>query len=122
MGFQSTFNDRVIPAGDRAFGIEITLAHGVDVTEAFTAQWDRRTYQIADEEGFITSHEVRDFTFAVADVTNGSDLITPRAGDRIALTENGRAVEYEILPLATMPAVELMDGGYRWKAHTKRVA
>lgn len=121
MGFQKTFAERVTPAMDRAFGIEITLMHGIDQTEPFTAVWEKRVYQIADEEGFITSHESRDFMFPKSNAVVGSDAITPRAGDRIQVTENGTEATYEILPIGTLPAVEEMPGGTRWRVHAKRV-
>lgn len=121
MGFQDTFTERVTPAMDRAFGIEITLTHGIDQTEPFTAQWEKKLYQVADDEGFMTTSESRDFMFAKADCVVGSDSLTPRAGDTITVTENDVEAKYEILPLATLPAVEEMAGGSRWRVHTKRV-
>lgn len=118
MGFQETFNERVIPAAERAFGITVTLTQGPKTTAEFTALWREQTYNVADAEGFMTSFQVRDFEFAKSDVS--ALAYDPRSGDRIAFTENEVAVEYELAPVGSLPAAQLMAGGYRWLVHTKR--
>lgn len=120
MGFQETFNDRAIPAMDRAFGVAVTLKHGAGVTASFTATWEKKVYQVLDSEGYATAVESRDFMFAKSAAVIGSSTVEPRAGDRVTISDNE---VYEVLPLSKdIPAVEEMAGGYRWKVHTKRIA
>jgi hypothetical protein len=122
MGFQETFNERVMSAQNRAFGLETTLKHGVITTAAFTATWESREYEVIDNEGFATKLESRDWMFAVAAAVDANGTaFTPRAGDIVAATENGVAAEWEAMPIGTLPACELTDGGYRYRVHTKRV-
>lgn len=109
------------PLCNEMYGVSVVLSHGIDQTEEFTAIWEQVTYDVADSEGFLTQYVSRDFTFAVADCVMGSDAIEPRAGDRITLTENEQECVFEILPIGSTPAVELMPNGLRWKVHTKQV-
>lgn len=121
MGFEQTFNTRVIPAAQRAFGEDVTLGHGLDTTDTFTAIWDDQQYEVADEEGYATKFHSRDFEFDKSSATVNGELFEPRAGDIINVTENGEAKKFEILPMGSMPAVEEMAGGFRWLVHTKQV-
>ena len=122
MGFQSTFNSRVIPAAERAFGSSVTFTQGGYVTDAFTAVWEDHEFEIFEEEGFVTKAHVRDFMFAMEDCVYGSTVLTPRAGDLLKLTENSEAMLFEIVPVGNLPAVEFMPGNLRWRVHTKRVS
>lgn len=111
------------PMLEQGFGVQVRLQHGSQTTDEFTATWENKVYQVADSEGFLTSFESRDFTFAKADAAISSQAFEPRAGDLITLTENESGAVYELLPVGTaLPAVELMPGGYRYLVHTKRVA
>lgn len=110
------------PVLEQGFGVSVTLQRGGKTTEPFTATWEKKLYQVADSEGFITSFESRDFTFAIGDASINDAVFEPHAGDRIALSENAVDTQYELLPLGQLPAVELMPGGYLWKVHTKRVS
>lgn len=121
MGFQETFNARVIPAAERAFGVLVMLTHGEKVSEEFTALKSSGQYEIADEEGFVTTYRTTDFEFAKEDVAALGVMIEPRRGDRLRLTQNGTAETYELIPVGSIPAVEEKTGGYRWLVHTKQV-
>ena len=109
------------PLLEHGFGDSVTLTHGSRTTAAFTALWEDHKYEVVDVEGFSTSMHLRDFSFAVSDAALDSTAFEPRAGDVIAITENGVAKKFEIVPIGNMPAVELESGGYRWKVHTQRV-
>lgn len=122
MGFQETFNERVMPASNRAFGMEVTLKHGAGETAAFTATWSNLQYEIVSNEGFSTLFVGRSWDFPATVATIGGTAFEPRAGDRICVTENGVACEFELLPVADQPAAELLPGGYRYRVRTKRVA
>ena len=121
MGFQETFNERVMPGANRAFGITVTLHRGGRVTEPFDALSENKIYQALGNEGFYTAVQGRDWMFPKLSACFGDELFEPRAGDQLVITENGREATYEVLPVGTLPAVEEMDGGYRWRCHTKRV-
>lgn len=122
MGFQETFNERVIPAANRAFGVEVTLKHGNATTDPFTATWSNAVYEVVDSDNALMQFTGRDWTFVIEDATADSEVFEPRAGDRIVCTENGTDTAWDILPVGGLPAVELMPGGFRWKVRTKRVA
>ena len=125
MGFQETFNARVIPAQNRAFGVQATLAQGVIVTNAFDVVWADRDWAIETEEGFVTSYHSRAFEFAMADAVDPGDgvtLITPRPGDRLTVTDSDESEKiYEITPVPGQKAVEFMAGNFRWRVLTKLV-
>lgn len=109
------------PVLNQGFGVSVTLQHGGETTNPFTATWESKVYQVADNEGFITVTESRDFTFAVGDASINGTAFEPRAGDRISISENSIDTQYELLPIGQLPAFELMPGNYRYKVHTKRV-
>lgn len=109
------------PVLEQGFGVSITIQRGGKTTEPFTATWEKKVYQVADSEGFLTSAESRDFTFAIGDVAFNGTSFEPHTGNLISLSENEISVQYEVLPIGQLPAVELMPGGYRWLVHTKRV-
>jgi len=121
MGFQESFETRVRSAADRAFGVSATLSHGGSTTDSFTVEWEDQKYDVMDAEGFLTQVHSRDFMFAVTAANISSVAFEPRPGDVLAVTENGVAKKFELLPVGSMPAIQLMPGGYRWKVHTKRV-
>lgn len=122
MGFQESFN-RVFTSGsaDRAFGVSVTLTQGTGASESFNAQWEAQEFEIEDSDGYATKFHGRDFMFAKSDAVIASVEVRPRAGDRITLTENSETQVFEIMPIGQRPAVEAMDGQYRWLVHTKRV-
>src|SRR5690606_36486323 len=120
--FQDTYQTKCIPAANRAFGVTVALTHGTFTTEPFVAIRENHTYEVADSQGFLTAFHSRDFMFDRADCRTASgSVIEPRAGDVIRLTENGVDRRFEILPVGNLPAVETMEGNYRWKVHTKEL-
>lgn len=106
---------------EEGFGVSAVLRRGGLESAPFTATWERVEYEISDQEGFLTKRTSRDFVFPTAKALLGGQLVEPRAGDRLRLTEAGVTVEYELLPMGKLPAAEAMPGGYRWKVHTKKV-
>ena len=106
---------------EQSFGVSAVLCRGGLESASFTATWERVEYEISDQEGFLTKRTSRDFVFPTSVVVLAGQLVEPRAGDRLRLTEAGATVEYELLPLGKLPAAESMPGGYRWKVHTKKV-
>lgn len=122
MSFQETFNTRVMPAAERAFGVLVALAIGEDITPEFTAMWHDQQYEVEDEEGFRTAVHSRDFTFAKTDCTVRDVVTKPRTGCRIKLTENGVEKAFEVVPIGNRKSVEEEPGGYRWRVHTNQVA
>jgi hypothetical protein len=121
MSFQDTFNERVMPAANRAFGITARLYRGGLRSNDFTALWENVTYDVADEQGFITQFSSRDFSFDLGIIVISGETIKPRPGDQIEMTEVGVLKRFEILPLGKAPAVDDLEGGYRQRAHTKQL-
>ena len=123
MSFQETFNARVIPAGNRAFGVEVTLTQGAGTSEPFTAQWESIENQVVNDEGFLSKVISRVFMFDVGDAVISGAVVEPRRGDCLNVTEaSGSTVVFELLPEDQLPAVELMAGGYRWLVRAKQVS
>jgi hypothetical protein len=106
---------------EQSFGVSVVLCRGGVESAPFTATWERIEYEISDTEGFLTKRTSRDFVFPTSMAVLSGHVVEPRAGDRLRLTEAGAVVEYELLPMGKLPAAETMPGGYRWKAHTKKV-
>lgn len=104
---------------EQGFGVSVVLVRGGLESAPFTATWERVEYEISDQEGFLTKRTSRDFVFPMA-VLSGQ-VVEPRAGDRLRLTEGGATVDYELVPMGKLPAAERMPGGYRWKVRTKKV-
>ena len=121
MGFQETFNERVMPAADRAFGISAILTRGGSSSDAFTAQWENQKFEIVSAEGHVIAYHSRMFMFDKADAVFDSTTVTPRVGDVLTITENGTEKQFEIAPPPDSQAVTEMDGNYRWRVHTKQV-
>lgn len=117
--FESTFQDRVIPAAERAFGVTVTFTRGVSVSDEFTARRNDRLHgAIGAEYGIEIRITMRDFLLPVASVVISGGAVEPRTGDRI--TEGTEAFEIQP-PDNNTPSVELQAGGYEWLVHTKRV-
>jgi hypothetical protein len=121
MGFQESFQSRVIPAAERAFGVLATLTHGEWLTEEFTALLENEQFEAIDREGFGTQFHSRVIMFDVVSASFMGTPFEPVAGDRIALTEHSTAKVFEINTQPGVPAVELMPGGQRWRVRVKRV-
>lgn len=122
MGFQQNFQDRVIPAANRAFGTSAVLTHGAVVTPSFEVQQEDKEYDQLDAEGFLVKYQSRDFMFDIADsVAEGGTPYVPARGAEIAIVENGVTKVFEVLPIGTLPEVEIEEGGFRYRVHTKWV-
>lgn len=117
--FESTFQDRVIPASERAFGVTVTFTRGVNVSGGFTARRNDRIHKaIGAEYGIEIRITMRDYILPAASVVVDGDTVDPRTGDRI--TEGDEIFEIQP-PDDNTPSVELQAGGYEWIVHTKRV-
>lgn len=117
--FESTFQDRVIPAAERAFGVTVQFMRGVNVSDEFTARRNDRIHKaIGAEYGIEVKITMRAFILPVASVVIDGDQLEPRSGDRV---KEGDEI-FEIQPPdSNTPAVELQAGGYEWIVHTKRI-
>ena len=117
--FERTFNERVIPAANRGFGVSVTLYRGIDVTEPFTARRNDQVYKaIGQEYGIEVSINMRDFYLPTSAIVFGGIIVEPRTGDRICEGDE----TYEIQPPdIARPSVELQAGGYEYIVHTKKV-
>lgn len=116
--FETTFNARVVPAAQRAFGVEVYLARGPLKTAAITARRSNRQYEaIGQEYGVEWDITMRDFILPKA-ITLDGDTIEPKAGDRI---KEGEEI-FEIKPPDNnTPAVEYHSATGEWLVHTQRI-
>lgn len=85
---------------------------------SLTMTGSHQTYEVTDEEGITSTSMVRDYLFAMADMTVGE----PRPGDVIRETISGEDQTFEVLPLGDRPCWEWADSERMMaKVHTKRV-
>lgn len=117
--FETTFNERVLLAGNRAFAVDVTLSRGALTTASFKARRNEQTYKaLGHEIGIEVSITMRDFYLPVTSLVLDGVTIEPRTGDWI--TEGSEI--YEISPPDDKkPSVGLLPGGYEYLVHTKRV-
>lgn len=106
---------------EQSFGVSVVLLRGGFESAPFMATWERVEYEISDQEGFLTKRTSRNFVFPTSSAVLSGQVVEPRSGDQLRLTEAGTTATYELLPMGNLPAVEEMAGGYRWKVHTKKV-
>ena len=107
---------------EQSYGVSVVLVRGGLESAPFTATWEHIEYEVSDQNGFLTKRTSRDFVFPKPATVLGGELVEPRAGDRLRLTENGVKQEFELVPMDKLPAAELLPGGYRWRVRTKKVA
>jgi len=122
--FETTFNTRVMPAVERAFGVSVTLTRGVLVSDAFTARRDDvDAVGFGGETGAQGKITRRDYWLPIAscvlDDGGGDTQVRPRAGD--VITEGSETWEV-YAPDDQTPASEEVAGAYDWLVHTRRVA
>jgi hypothetical protein len=106
----------------QSYGVPVVLLRGGLASAPFTATWERVEYDVSDHEGFMVKRTSRDFVFPTGVTVLANELVEPRSGDRLRLSENGVDQEYELVPMDKLPAAELMPGGFRWRVRTKQVA
>jgi len=94
MGFQETFNERVIPAAERAFGFDATLLHGDSLVE-LSMSIDRMPPP-AELDGTRT----RVFKTEASYLVSGSERFVPVGGDVVTYTNaNSQPEEWYVFPL-----------------------
>lgn len=115
--FDTTFNTRVMPANERAFGVDVCLSRGALVSEEFTARRDILPGASSTQDGIRFDFVLRDYYIPVGQVDMDGETVVPRSGDRI---HDGTDV-FEIFPEDefTHP-VERRDPS-TWLVHTKQV-
>ena len=105
---------------DEQFGASVVYHRGADQSDPFTATWENVTHEVLDEEQGIPQKIVgRDFVLPASLVVIGGQMLQPRSGDWLELTENGALVQFTLFPVGNLPPAELLPGGYRWRVHTK---
>lgn len=117
--FESTFNARVVPASERAFGVSVTLSRGPRVTSTFTARRsDIDHATMGAEYGLEVKVTMRHYLLPVASLVIDGDTIAPRTGDRI--TEGTEVWEIQP-PDDRQASTGLLSGGYDYRVFCKRV-
>lgn len=114
--FDALFERCGAAALESTFGEPVVFARGSRRWGPLVATWERREYEVTDTEGFHLKVESRDFVFSVSAIG-----MEPVAGDRLLLMPVGSGEVYELLRVGSRPAAERVDGGRRWRVHTKRV-
>lgn len=118
--FERTFNERVIPAANRGFGVEVVVSFGVQTSEPFTARRSAKDYRSEGSKyGIEVAKTLRDYLLPVASVAFEGAQVEPKRLFVIHETETGESFEV-LAPDEDTPAVELMPGGYEWLVHTRK--
>ncbi len=117
--FETSFNDRALLAGNRAFGVSVTFTRGAAKTASFTARRSGKEHAgLREDFGLEVKITMRDFWLSVASIVLDGRTVAPVIGDRI--TEGSEVFEIQP-PDDNKKAVELLAGGYEYLVHTKRV-
>jgi len=109
------------PLSKELFGVPVQLKRAGVLSNVITAIADQVTYQVIDQEGFLTSYTSRDYTLPVAEVIWNGEVKEPRKGDIVVETINGVVSEFEITPMAKNSATSLKPNGFDWLVHTTQV-
>ena len=117
--------DAAVWLGDRlkdSAGRQVTYARGAGESEPITGTVVQHQYEVVENDGSITLILAYDWTFTAGDLVVAGNPIKPRSGDRIKVTLNGEAFEFEVLPIGKMPCSEWLDtSGILLLVHTKKV-
>lgn len=116
--FESGFQNRVLTAANRAFGVLVVFIRGGLFTPEFTARRADREHAALSPDGMPITITMRDFVLPVADLLIDDDPVEPRTGDRIL--EGDELWEIQP-PDQTKPSVELQAGGFEYIVHCKRI-
>jgi hypothetical protein len=119
--FDAMLEQTLAPQIDATFAVATILSRAGSNSDPFNAPWQRLEYEVADDQGFLNRLSTREFILPMANCVIDGQTIEPRAGDQLAITENGTQLTFEILPIGKLPACERMPGGYRWRVRTKQV-
>ncbi len=116
---ETIFSETAVPQLNQYFGVSVYLTRGPLRTAAITARRGSYDHEAMGHDfGVDIKVRMRAFVLSIADVVIDGDAIEPRTGDRIV---EGADV-FEISPPGKdRSAVELVEGGYEWIAHTKQV-
>ena len=96
-----------------AAGDTVIYSRGSRSSSAITAWSGPHKYEVLDPAGeLITQVLARDWTFIASELLIDATAIIPRSGDRIAVTLNGSAVGFEVLPMGPEPCCEWLDTGH----------
>ena len=80
-------------------------------------------YETSDENGFAVKAFTNDFLVTAIDLMVGDDLITPRVGDQIIISRNGKQTVFEVLALPGDGCFRFSDPfGKTLRIHTKQVS
>lgn len=113
--FETKFNLTAIPLMERFFGVTVTIARGMNVSDEFTA---RRNYVSQTGTNSETSSQRRQYLLPVASVIIDGVTVEPKTGWRI--TEGDEVYEIQP-PNDEKPSVEQPTGNNDWLCHTIRV-
>jgi len=116
--FSEQFETVAMPMLETQFGVEVTYWAGYRSSETFTALGSDREYESIElESGLPVKIVSRDWLIPAAMIVIDGVRVTPKAGHRIMEGDE----EYEVVPIAGRPAVELQHGNYRYLLHSQRI-
>lgn len=108
-----------MPMMETQFGVEVTYWAGYRSTsDTITAIGSDKEYESIElESGLPVKLVARDWLIPAASIVIDGEVVTPKAGHRIIEGDE----EYEVVPIAGRPAVELQHGNYRYLLHSQRI-
>ena len=114
--FTARFENVAMPMLEDQLGFSVVLKVGLSETAAFIALADDREYESVEfETGLQAKIVSRDWLLPAASLMIHGEFVIPRAGCRVVDGDD----EYEVVPIAGLPAVERQE--YRYLCHSQRV-
>lgn len=123
--FESTFNTRVMPANERAFGVYVRLYRNGILSDEFTARRDDISSQTLGSLGVDTRLQMRLWHLPVSSITINSQTSEPSPLDEIwEYDGTGGSVvkKWQVFsPSDGTPAIEEEPGGYDWSVFSRLI-
>lgn len=112
MGFQDSFNDRVMPAMERAFGTAVTFRRGESLIE-LTVPFGRRETAV-DRKALLNDKgatvRTREFPVATSELKIGGDWRWPEAGDEFTWIDAASGEQsWVVFPLVSDQCYRFFD-------------
>ena len=104
-----------------AMGIPVTYTRGGDSVQV-TATPGQTSFEIDDGSGLLIESSASDWIIAVDALILAGVKATPKRGDRITRTLNGKTLIYEIMGFGGEKAARTSDNhGHAWRVHSRLI-
>jgi len=116
------FEDVAAPLEEEFYGVSIIYARDGISSAPLTAIPETLSNPVLDiPDPHSTTSTLRNYTIKATTLIVGGNVIEPAVGDQITETIGGVSQVFRLMPTDDRPVAELLQGGFRWLVHTKRV-